>query len=89
LFPTLPAVLKLPVAVYAILLTLMAGQAMGRYFVVHSRVARLAAIGALLFMLSDVFLAIDWFRAPLLILVPYFLGQWLVALSTTAYLAWA
>jgi len=67
---------------------------MGRYFVVRSRVATLAAIGALLFMLSDVFLAIDQFRAPLpraplLILVPYFLGQWLVALSTTAYLAWA
>lgn len=88
LFPRLPVALKLPVAVYAILLTSMAGQAMGRYFVVPSRVARLAANGTLLFMLSDVFLAIDRFRAPLpraslLILVPYFLGQGLVAWSTS------
>jgi uncharacterized membrane protein YhhN len=83
----LPVALKLPVAVYAILLTSMAGQAMGRHLVVRSRVAKLAANGALLFMLSDV-LAIDRFRAPLpraslLILVPYFLGQWLMALSTS------
>jgi uncharacterized membrane protein YhhN len=88
LFPRLPVALKLPVAVYAILLTAMAGQAMGRYLVVRSRVAKLAANGALLFMLSDVFLAIDrfrasWPRAPLLILVAYFLGQWLIALSTS------
>jgi uncharacterized membrane protein YhhN len=88
LFPSLPVALKLPVAVYAILLTSMAGQAMGRYLVVRLRVAKLAANGALLFMLSDVFLAIDRFRAPLprvslLILVPYFLGQWLMALSTS------
>ena len=40
LFPRLPVALKLPVAVYAILLTSMAGQAMGRYFVVRSRVAQ-------------------------------------------------
>ena len=62
LFPRLPVALKLPVAVYAILLTSMAGQAMGRYLVVRSRVAKLAANGALLFMLSEVFLAIDRFR---------------------------
>jgi uncharacterized membrane protein YhhN len=38
-------------------------------------------------MLSDALLSIDRFRAPLplastLILVPYFLGQWLMTLST-------
>jgi uncharacterized membrane protein YhhN len=87
LSPGLPGVLKLPVAVYALLLASMAGQAMGRYVVLRSRAARLAAIGAVLFMLSDALLSIDRFRAPLpraslLILVPYFLGQWLIALST-------
>jgi uncharacterized membrane protein YhhN len=90
LFPRLPVALKLPVAVYAILLTSMAGQAMGRYLVVRSRIAKHAANGALLFMLSDVLPAIDRFRAPLpraslLILVPYFLGQWLIALSTSKF----
>jgi uncharacterized membrane protein YhhN len=79
--------LKLPVAVYAILLASMAGQAMGRYFVLHSTAAELAAIGALLFMLSDALLSIDRFRvqlprALLLILIPFFLGPWLIALST-------
>ena len=87
LFAGLPGILKLPVAVYALLLASMAGQAMGRYAVLHSRAGRLAAIGAALFMLSDALLSIDRFRAPLpraslLILVPYFLGQWLIALST-------
>jgi uncharacterized membrane protein YhhN len=65
LFPGLRGVLKLPVAVYAMLLASMAGQAMGRSLVLHSRAARLPAIGALLFMLSDTLLSIDRFRAPL------------------------
>ena len=87
LFPGLSGVLKLPVAVYALLLASMAGQAMGRYVHVRSVAARIAAMGALLFMLSDALLSIDRFRAPLplastLILVPYFLGQWLMTLST-------
>ena len=87
LSPGLSSILKLPVAVYALLLASMAGQAMGRYAAMRSHAARLAAIGALLFMLSDALLAIDRFRAPLpraslLILTPYFLGQWLIALST-------
>jgi uncharacterized membrane protein YhhN len=87
LLPGLASGLKLPVAVYAILVTLMAGQAMGRYAVLRSRPSWLAAIGALLFLLSDTLLSIDRFRsplplAPLFILVPYFMGQWLIAVST-------
>jgi uncharacterized membrane protein YhhN len=87
LFPGLSGALKFPVAVYALLLASMAGQAMGRYVVMRSRAAMLAAIGALLFMLSDALLSLDRFRAPLpraslLILVPYFLGQWMIALPT-------
>jgi hypothetical protein len=38
---------------------------MGRYLVARSRVAKLAANDALLFMLSDLFLDIDRFRASL------------------------
>jgi uncharacterized membrane protein YhhN len=47
-FPGLAGVSKLPVAVYAILLASMAGQALGRDLVLHSTAAQLAAIGALL-----------------------------------------
>jgi uncharacterized membrane protein YhhN len=51
--------LKLPVAVYTILLASMAGQALGRDLVLHSTAAQLAAIGALLFMLPGVFVPAD------------------------------
>jgi uncharacterized membrane protein YhhN len=87
LLPGLPRALKLPVAAYAILLASMAGQAMGRYSVRRTRPTLLAAIGALLFLLSDTLLSLDRFSsalpyASLLILAPYFVGQWLIALST-------
>lgn len=87
LLPGLPGALRLPVALYAILLASMAGQAMGRWSVRRSHYTWLAAVGALLFLLSDALLSIDRFRsslphASLLILPPYFVGQWLIALST-------
>jgi len=87
LFPTLPGGLLLPVALYAALLSTMAGQAMGRFLVLKNVSARFAAIGALLFLLSDLLLAFHRFRGPLLystllILLPYYIGQWLIASST-------
>lgn len=87
LFSRLPAALRFPVAVYSIFLLSMAAQAMGRSFVQHTTVARLAAIGAVLFVLSDSLLALDRFYkplplAPLLVLAPYYAAQWLIASST-------
>jgi len=87
LFSRLPAGLRIPVAVYAAFLVSMAAQAMGRSFLLRTSAARLAAIGALLFVLSDGLLALDRFYvpirlAPLLILVPYYAAQWLIASST-------
>jgi len=84
LFPHLPNNLKSPVAFYALLLASMAAQAMGRSLVLKTQPARLAAIGAILFMLSDLLLAFDRFHtalllAPILILIPYYLAQWLIA----------
>ena len=86
LLPTLPSGLDVPVAVYALVLSMMAGQAMGRFFVMRTGSAQRAAIGALLFLISDLLLAFHRFRQPLLyatilILVPYYLGQWLIASS--------
>jgi len=87
LFPNLPNNLKAPVAFYALLLASMTAQATGRSLVLKTQPARLAAMGAILFMLSDLLLAFDRFHtalllAPVLILIPYYLAQWLIALST-------
>jgi uncharacterized membrane protein YhhN len=91
LYPSLPVPLKLPVALYSALLSSMAAQAMGRFLVVKTKPAQSAAIGAVFFMLSDFLLAFDRFHtlillAPVLILIPYYLGQWLIASSTQARL---
>jgi uncharacterized membrane protein YhhN len=87
LFSRLPAGLRFPVAVYSLFLVSMAAQAMGRSFLLRTSAARWAALGALLFVLSDGLLAFDRFYvplrlAPLLILVPYYAAQWLIASST-------
>ncbi len=87
LFSRLPAGLRLPVAVYSMFLVSMAAHAMGRSFLLHTSAARFAAVGALLFVFSDSLLAFNRFYAPLrlaplLILVPYYTGQWLIASST-------
>jgi uncharacterized membrane protein YhhN len=83
----LPAALDLPVALYALVLASMAAQAMGRYLVLRTSAALLAALGGLFFMVSDSLLAIHRFRAPLphdalLVLVPYYVAQAFFALST-------
>ena len=85
----LPAELKFPVALYAVAVTTMAAQAMGRYVVSRSRVAMLAAAGGIFFMVSDGLLAVDrfWERIPydaVVVLVPYYVAQVLMALSTHA-----
>jgi uncharacterized membrane protein YhhN len=87
LFSRLPAGLRLPVAFYSLFLVSMAAQAMGRSFLLRTSAAQFAAIGGLLFILSDGLLAFNRFYAPLrlaplLILVPYYAAQWLIASST-------
>ncbi len=87
LFSRLPAGLRFPVAVYSLFLMSMAAQAMGRSFLLRTSAARFAAVGALLFVLSDGLLAFNRFYkpvplAPLLVLLPYYAAQWLIASST-------
>lgn len=87
LWTNLPPAMKIPVALYSAVLASMAGQAMGRFLALQTRAARLAAIGAILFAFSDTLLAFDRFHAvillaPALILIPYYLGQLLIASST-------
>jgi alkylglycerol monooxygenase len=87
LFAWLPSGLRIPVAIYTVFLVSMAAQAMGRYLKLRTTSARFAAIGALLFVLSDSLLAFDRFYkplplAPLLVLLLYYAAQWLIASST-------
>jgi len=87
LFANFPQELKLPIAVYSLLLASMAAQATGRSLTLRTTSARLAAIGGLFFLISDTLLAFDRFHAslllsPVLILIPYYLGQLLIASST-------
>jgi uncharacterized membrane protein YhhN len=88
LFPNIASDLRIPAGVYAILLASMAAQAMIRALLRKTSAARRAAAGANLFLLSDLLLSFDRFHtalllAPILVLIPYYLGQWLIASSTS------
>jgi uncharacterized membrane protein YhhN len=87
LYATLPSGFGFPVILYVFFVSSMAAQAMGRFLTLKNRPAAYAAIGALLFMLSDSFLSFDRFHshipaAAFFVLIPYYLGQWFIALST-------
>ena len=79
--------MRLPVVVYMLAILMMGWTAASRRIVTEQEGSLLAFIGALLFIASDSFLALDRFRghfrsAQLLILSTYFTAQWLIALST-------
>ena len=83
LFPNLGPVLKVAVAAYAVVIALMAGQAIGRATVVRDKDAVGVAAGACFFMLSDSLLAINKFAmpiplAPLWVLATYYVAQLLI-----------
>lgn len=85
LWGAIAAPLRVPVIVYVAVLCSMAGQALARALRGEAP-ARLAARGALLFMLSDSVLAWDRFRGPLplaslWVLATYYLALWWIARS--------
>ena len=84
LWPSIPATLHLAVAVYALALSCMAAQALGRAWFhagdALARPARYAAIGGLLFMLSDSLLAWNRFHGALPMAVLWVLGSYYAAL---------
>lgn len=86
LWPKLPAGLRVPVLGYVAVLGAMCAQAIARASVLRDAGARVAAIGAVLFLLSDAMLAFDRFHTPLpgaalLVLGTYYCAQLLLALS--------
>ena len=77
------ALLPAAVAVYVLMIALMAAQALGRAAVLGDTNSRLAAGGAAIFMLSDAVLGVDRFvapvpLAPLWVLGCYFAAQTLI-----------
>ncbi|MBI4989225.1 MAG: lysoplasmalogenase [Rhodocyclales bacterium] len=88
-WPGLKPALRGPVAVYVVVIAVMAGQAAERWHALGSGVALAAAVGAGLFVVSDVVLAIDRFRRPFraaraVTLATYWAAQLLIALSVGA-----
>lgn len=86
LWPTLRK-MKVPVVVYTLAISVMAWLALNRWLAGADNGQLTAFVGALLFVASDSFLAVDRFKrrtryAQFSILSTYFAAQWLIALST-------
>lgn len=78
--------MKIPIIIYVIIIAIMGWMAMERFNYIPTSGTILAAIGAVLFMISDAVLAMNKFRKPffsaeLIILTTYFTAQWLLAIS--------
>jgi uncharacterized membrane protein YhhN len=78
--------MKGPVTVYMAVILVMGWQATERWLTLGGLGALLAAVGAILFVISDSTLALDKFRgqfasARTIVLTTYFAAQWLIALS--------
>ena len=83
LFPHLGPVLQVAVAAYALVIALMAAQAIGRATVLRDPASAAVAVGAGFFMLSDALLAINRFAQPLpmasfAVLATYYVAQVLI-----------
>lgn len=86
LWPHLPPALRLPVMLYVLTLAAMAAQAASVWWQRRQQASLLAALGAAVFVSSDAMLAWNRFVEPfdlarLLILLSYWLAQWLIAQS--------
>jgi uncharacterized membrane protein YhhN len=80
--------MKIPVGLYILIISFMAAAAVSTLFSQYLtfKTAVLIAVGSLLFYVSDVILALNRFRLPMkynrLSLLPYYAGQFLIAVST-------
>lgn len=83
ILPSLPTAMLAPVILYALTICLMAAQAVGRHLTRRGEGSVLVAAGALLFVLSDLSLAVNRFVTPLplaslLVLGTYYPAQYLI-----------
>jgi alkylglycerol monooxygenase len=82
----LPTAMRVPVAIYVLVIACMAAQALGRAQVLGDRGARMVALGALFFMCSDSLLATNRFVHPLPysqlgVLGTYYIAQVLIVMG--------
>ena len=82
--------LKIPVMIYALVITVMALQALFRFGYTSNKSFILIFIGAILFMISDSLLAINKFLVPiqfasLLIMTTYMVAQYLIVEGVLAH----
>jgi len=78
--------MRAPALIYTVVILVMAWQAFGQWRQSGETRALLAFIGAMLFFISDLALAVNKFANPidmaaLVVLGTYYPGQWLIALS--------
>jgi len=78
--------MKIPIIIYIIVIMIMVLMAIERFNSLPTNGTLIAAIGAVLFMISDATLALNKFRKPffsaeIIILTTYFTAQWLLAMS--------
>jgi len=86
LWRSLPAGMRAPLVVYAVVLGAMAAQAISQAVVLGSAAATAGAVGAALFLASDTALVLNRFArpfrfAPLVVLGSYYSAQVLIAIS--------
>lgn len=86
LWSGVPPGMRAPVAVYAAVLAAMGAQAVTRAQILATPAARLAALGGVLFMVSDTMLALNRFQgpvplSPLWVLGTYYAAQFALARS--------
>jgi alkylglycerol monooxygenase len=79
LWPHLPFMLKIPVAIYVLVIALMGAQALGRASVLQTSESRWVGVGAVLFMCSDSLLAWNKFVSPLPLSQLWVLGTYFAA----------
>lgn len=94
LFASLNPVLKVAVACYAVVIALMAAQAIGRAVVLRDAASIGVAVGSVFFMLSDSLLAINKFAMPFdgaqfWVLSTYYIAQVLIAHNVRGAAGWA
>ena len=83
--------MKIPVGIYILIISFMAAAAVSMLVSkeITSQTSILVAAGSILFYASDVILALNRFRFPMkynrLSLIPYYAGQFLIAVSTYYY----
>lgn len=86
LWPGIPAGMKLPVSIYAAVITTMALSVANLKGVISARVRQVMLMGAILFMLSDSLIAVSRFGSGFpvpraAIIVTYIIGQFLIVRS--------